>query len=155
MDPASSTDGVRVRPTADLDTARELAAAAGLEIDGDVAAPLALWEAYDRQRLLGVVSLDEKAGVPVVGWIAVAESARGRGLGRLLLTTVEQEASRRGLRTLWATARAPGFFLCMGYEPAEAGEARDQLLAGCRDCPQLGTTCRPRAMRKTLVVPGA
>lgn len=142
-----------MRPTADRAAARELAVAAGLEVDGDVAAPLALWGAYDGRRLVGVVSLDEKAGLPVVGWIAVAESARGRGVGRMLLTTVEDEGRRRGLRMLWATARASAFFRTMGYEPVDAGEEREHLLAGCRDCAQLGATCRPRAMRKRLAEP--
>ncbi len=144
-----------MHPTADHAAARELAVGAGLEVSEHPAPPLALWGAYDGRRLVGVVSLDEDAGLPVIGWIAVAESARGRGLGRLLLATVEDEARRRGIRTLWVTARAPGFYLSMGYGLVEAGEEQEQLLAGCRDCPQLGTICRPRAMSKRLAGPEA
>jgi N-acetylglutamate synthase-like GNAT family acetyltransferase len=139
-----------VRPTADHSAARKLAAAAGLDVSPEGTPPQALWGAYDGPRLVGVVSLDEEEGLLVVGWMAVAESERGRGLGRRLLAAAEEEARRRGASTLWATARAPGFFLARGFEPVPAGRDRGLLLAGCRDCPQNGTSCRPQAVRKAL-----
>jgi N-acetylglutamate synthase-like GNAT family acetyltransferase len=145
----AGADRIQVRPRPDFTAALALAGAAGLEVSADAHEPLALWGAYDGGRLAGVVSLDEDAGLPVVGWIAVDERYRGRRLGERLLLTVEREARRRGVVTLWATARAPGFFLSMGYELAP-GEEQDQLLAGCRDCPQHGTSCRPRAVCKRL-----
>jgi N-acetylglutamate synthase-like GNAT family acetyltransferase len=150
-----ATPAVRVRRTADVAGARALALAAGLEVSDDETRPLALWGAYAGGRLVGVVSLDEDGGLPVIGWIAVAESQRGRGVGRLLLGTVEEEARRRGLGALWATARAPGFFLGNGYRQAETGEERELLLAGCRACPQLGSACRPQAVCKSLAAQDA
>lgn len=143
-----------VRRGVELRAAIELAVAAGLETSPDAPEPLALWGAYDGVRLAGVVSLDELGGLAVVGWLAVAESDRGRGLGRLLLAAAEEEARRGGVPALWATARAPGFFLAHGFELVPAGAERELLLGDCRDCPQLGTTCRPQAVRKVLAATG-
>jgi N-acetylglutamate synthase-like GNAT family acetyltransferase len=150
VDGVTSADEIEVRRGGDFAAAFALAEAAGLEVSADAAEPLVLWSAWDGELAAGVVTLDEDAGLLVVGWIAVAEPYRGRGLGERLLFTAEQEARERGVGTLWATARAPGFFLARGYELATAGEEPEALLAGCRDCPQRGVTCRPQAVRKQL-----
>jgi len=150
MDGVTSADEMEVRRGGDFSAAFALAEAAGLEVSADATEPLVLWSAWDGEHMAGVVTLDEDAGLLVVGWIAVAEPYRGRGLGERLLRAAEHEARERGEGTLWATARAPGFFLAMGYELATAGEEQEALLAGCRDCPQRGVTCRPQAVRKEL-----
>ena len=86
-----------------------------------------------------------------MGRIAVSREYRGSGLGRRLLTTLEAEVLRAGLTELWATARAPGFFLAMGYAVVAEGRERDLLLSECLSCGQYGKECRPQAVRKTFV----
>jgi N-acetylglutamate synthase-like GNAT family acetyltransferase len=153
MDHSGESGRTVIRTCSDFRAALALAAAAGLEVSPDAAEPLALWGAYRGGQLVGVVSLDDHEGLPVVGWIAVTEAERGRGLGERLLAAVEREARRRGAGTLWATARTPGFFLALGYEPVDAGEERERLLADCEGCPQLSESCRPRAVRRLLGPP--
>ncbi len=87
------------------------------------------------------------------GWPS-PRGRRGRGLGTRLLAQLEDEARSRGVRCLWATARAPGFFLHHGYEAKDEGPEAEVLLANCPACDQYGTTCRPRAVRKTLAAGG-
>jgi N-acetylglutamate synthase-like GNAT family acetyltransferase len=136
-----------IRPTDDHDSVRRLGVAAGLE---DV--PLrderlaGLWAAYDEERMVGAVALERVGRRHVVAWLWVAEGFRNRGLGGRLLETVDAEARRRGLAELWATARAPEFFLRHGYAVVPEGPVRDLLLAACADCPQRGSTCRPEAV---------
>jgi N-acetylglutamate synthase-like GNAT family acetyltransferase len=108
-----------------------------------------MWGAFAGERMIGTVSLDDFKGLPVVGRIALSPSYRGKGLGRRLLSALEEEAQGRGLTELWATARAPGFFVSMGFSIVGDGRERDLLLSECRACPQYGRECRPQAVRKT------
>ena len=141
---------VEIRRSEDFAAALALAREAQLEVAADAAEPLALWGAYDGERLIGVVTLAAESDVPLVEWIAVRDGYRGRGIASRLLAVAEHEACRRGETTLWATARAPAFFTAAGYEVVASGEEREQLLADCRDCPQRDAACRPEAVRKTL-----
>jgi GNAT superfamily N-acetyltransferase len=134
----------------DLQAALALAREAHLEVSASPQPPLAMWGAFDGDRMVGTVSLDDCQGLPVVGRIAVSRFYRGRGLGKRLLTALEEEARRRTLTELWATARAPGFFISMGFSAVGDGRERDLLLSECRACPQYGTDCRPQAMRRTV-----
>ena len=80
--------------------------------------------------MVGTVSLEDYRGLPVVGRIAVSQAYRESGLGRRLLTTLEGEARRRRLTELWATARAPGFFVAMGYSVVAIGKERRPAAVG-------------------------
>ena len=110
-----------------------------------------MWGAFVGERMVGTISLDEYKGLPVVGRIAVSQAYRGSGLGGRLLATLEVEARRRGLAELWATARAPGFFVARGYSVVAEGAERDLLLSECFACGQYAKECQPQAVRKTLV----
>ena len=146
---ARSMDSLIIARTDDLDAAVALAREARLEVSASPEPPLAMWGAFDGDRMIATVSLDVFGGLPVVGRIAVSRAYRGKGLGRRLLTALEKEAQRRGLTELWATARAPDFFVSMGFSVVSDGPERDLLLAECRACAQYGTECRPQAVRKT------
>ena len=101
--------------------------------------------------MVGTVSLEDYRGLPVVGRIAVSQAYRGSGLGGRLLITLEGEARQRRLRELWATSRAPGFFVATGYSVVAMGEERDLLLSECFTCGQYGREGHPQAVRKTFV----
>ncbi len=143
-------DSFSIRRSDDLGAALALAREAQLEVSASAEPPLAMWGVFDGDRMVGTVSLEDYRGLTVVGRVAVAQDDRGSGLGRRLLTTLEDEARRRGLRKLWATARAPGFFVSMGFSVIADGSERDLLLSECGDCPQYRTDCNPQAVRKTL-----
>jgi N-acetylglutamate synthase-like GNAT family acetyltransferase len=141
-----------VRPTSDLDELRRLGVEAGLEggcddIDGAVAA----WGAFEDGRMIGGVTLETYAGLHVVNWLSVSEGYRGRGVGARLLAHLESEAVDLGIGELWATARAPGFFMRRGYSVAGGGGEREALLPGCDACAQYEVTCNPKIVRKALV----
>jgi predicted GNAT family N-acyltransferase len=52
-----------------------------------------------------------------IGRLAVIDDARGKGLGKLLLESLETEARRRGMRevTLGAQVHARAFYEALGY----------------------------------------
>ena len=139
-----------IRRSDDLAAALALARAAHLEIAAVPTHPRAMWAAFDDDRMVGTVSLDQCGGLPVVGRIAIEDGYRGAGLGRRLLAAVEDEARSRSQTTLWATARAPGFFTAMGYAVVEDGPQRTLLLADCAQCERFGRDCHPEAVCKTL-----
>ena len=146
---ARSMNSLIIAHSDDLDAALSLAREAHLEVSASPEPPLAMWGAFYGDRMIGTVSLDAIGGLPVVGRIALSRAYRGKGLGRRLLTALEEEALRRGLTELWATARAPGFFVSMGFSVVGDGRERDLLLSECDACPQYGNECRPQAVRKT------
>jgi N-acetylglutamate synthase-like GNAT family acetyltransferase len=148
---AKSTDTFIIAPSDDHAAALALAKAAHLEVAETSEQPLAMWGAFADGLMVGTISLDTYKGLPVVGRIAVSQAYRGSGLGRRLLDALEGEARRRGLTELWATARAPGFFLAMGYSVVADGGERDLLLSECLTCDQYGTECQPRAVHRVLV----
>jgi N-acetylglutamate synthase-like GNAT family acetyltransferase len=141
---------IAIRRSDDFAAALELAREARLEVTADAPQPLALWGAYDGDRLIGVVTLAAAGDLPIVEWVAVRDGHRRRGVAGRLLAALEEEARRRAETALWATARAPAFFVAAGYEIVDSGEERERLLAHCRDCPQRETTCRPEVVRKAL-----
>ena len=148
---ARSTDTLIIAPSDDYAAALALAKAAHLEIADTPAQPLAMWGAFADGRMVGTISLDTYKGLSVVGRIAVSQAYRGGGLGRRLLDALEAEARRRGLTELWATARAPGFFVARGYSVIAEGKERDLLLSECFTCGQYATECRPQAVRRQFV----
>ena len=60
-----------------------------------------------------------------IGRLAVIDDVRGRGLGKLLLQSLEEEARRRGMRevTLGAQVHARAFYERLGY--SASGEVFD------------------------------
>jgi N-acetylglutamate synthase-like GNAT family acetyltransferase len=145
-----SETGVEIRVMHDVGAAVELGTRAGLaEMEGDLNDVQVLWGAYAGQVLIGMAALHRRLGLDLVGWLAVDEDRRGRGVGTRLLAELEAEARRREIDTLWATARVPGFYQALGYQTRADGAAQT-LLAGCPACSQYGTTCYPQAVSKVL-----
>jgi N-acetylglutamate synthase-like GNAT family acetyltransferase len=145
--------GIEIRRTDDVEVALKLGSQAGLaEMGDDLEGMEALWGAFEDDVLIGVVDLRSRRGLGVVGWLAVSEDHRGCGLGGCLLAELESEAVRRGVTDLWATARAPGFFLVRGYAAKDEGREPRDLQADRTACSQCGITCTRRAVRKALRV---
>jgi amino-acid N-acetyltransferase len=142
---------VIIGPLDDLAAMRRLGVACGLEDEGrDDEGILAAWGAFDGDRLVGSICLERQLDLDTVNWMAVDEDYRRRGIAAALYAELERAALERGMRRLWVTARAPGFFLIQGFEPVSSGPERDALLGGCLDCAQYGRECRPEALTKPL-----
>ena len=72
-------------------------------------------------EILGVVKLDEKApGVGNISHLAVASAHQHKGIGKLLVETVENRARERGFKALGAMSRvtATAYFEKHGYHIA-------------------------------------
>lgn len=90
-------------------------------------------------EVLGVVKLYEKSpGIGNVSHLAVAPEAQRRGIGRVLLNTVEQRARERGMTVLSSMSRvtATAYFEKWGYH-----------VVGL-PAPHLGTTSLVRMEKK-------
>ena len=85
----------------------------------------------EKQNVIGVAKLYERsAGVGYVSHLAVAVEHQHKGIGQLLMKTVEQRAHERGFKTLGAMTRvtATSYFEKVGFH-----------IAGM-PAPHLGTT---------------
>jgi N-acetylglutamate synthase-like GNAT family acetyltransferase len=89
----------------DLETTRHFAAIHQGRVVGCATLLLNEWEGKEAWQLRGM---------------AVDESVRGRGVGRLLIEAMEREAGASGVRTMWCNARveAIGFYRRAGWEVA-------------------------------------
>jgi GNAT superfamily N-acetyltransferase len=140
-----------VVPLDDLAAMHRLGAACGIEDDGrSDDGVLAAWGAFVGDRLVGALCLQRQGELDTPNWLAVDHGYRRRGLAAALYVELEREAVARGIARLWVTARAPGFFLAQGFEPAAPGPERDTLLGSCPRCAQYGRRCTPEALTKRL-----
>ena len=117
--------GVTIAPSTDVEAIRRLGIAAGLEDTGREGERFAAaWLAHDAEPGVPWARWRSRrcGGLDLVDWMSVDEGARGRGVGARLLRALEDEARARGVRRLYATARAPGFFLANGYVELPDGE---------------------------------
>jgi N-acetylglutamate synthase-like GNAT family acetyltransferase len=142
---------VEIKPLVDFDALRRLGIEAGLDAGDDRDEDIRVaWGAHVADDLVGGVALEYLADLYLVTWLSVRSDSRGKGIGRQLLRAVEAEAARRSASDLWATARAPGFFMRAGYTVAGGGPERELLLPACNDCEQYLDTCHPKIVKKAI-----
>jgi len=140
---------IELRSTDDFEGIRKLALASGLE-DGTFDGIAAAFGLYSGEELVGCAALKQVEDRFSVEWLAVADCMRNRGLGSRLIRKVEDEARTRGARTLWALARAPGFFQAIGFRLVRADETGGPTLANCAKCAQFRKTCNPAIVVRSL-----
>jgi amino-acid N-acetyltransferase len=71
-------------------------------------------------RLLACAALREYSpSLAELVSVAVARTAHGRGLGRMVVAAVERLAVKRGFASIFAHTLAPSFFESIGYTPVE------------------------------------
>jgi amino-acid N-acetyltransferase len=101
----------------DLAAVRSLLDAAGLpSSDLSAATPVQLWLVRDGDRVLGAVGLESFGTTGLLRSLVVSEDARGRGLGGVLVTSLERFARAAGIGELvLLTQTAEAFFAGRGY----------------------------------------
>jgi amino-acid N-acetyltransferase len=76
----------------------------------------------------GLVGLELYGADALLRSLAVAENARGKGLGSTLIDHAEQYAASKGVRSLYLlTTTAEGFFKRLGYERIERSNAPSSI----------------------------
>ena len=68
--------------------------------------------------------------------LAVDGSARGAGIGTLLVNELERRARRDGYEKLCAFTHAPGYFIGMGFSIVPHLWLHEKLSTDCVTCPQ-------------------
>ena len=76
-----------------------------------------LWLASDCDGLLGLVMLSPHSKGGHLDNLAVAPSARGRGIGQQLVQALLQTVSQEGQAMVSLTTRIPNFFSPFGFQP--------------------------------------
>jgi amino-acid N-acetyltransferase len=93
--------------------------------------------AYDGQQLVGCGALHFYS--PTVGEarsLAVAESHKTHGIGRLVVDSLLREAKAYGLDSVFAFTYVPGFFAKVGFREVERGELPLKAWKDCLRCPK-------------------
>jgi amino-acid N-acetyltransferase len=81
--------------------------------------------------------------------LAVDPTLKTRGLGRLIVDALEQEAIENDLHALFAFTYVPGFFRKLGFRAVEGGELPLKVWKDCLRCPKF-QRCDEIAMLKAL-----
>ena len=76
-----------------------------------------LWLATDGDALVGLVMLSPHSKGGHLDNLAVAPSARGRGIGQQLVQALLQAVCREGPAMVSLTTRLPSFFSTFGFQP--------------------------------------
>ncbi|MDE3196174.1 MAG: N-acetyltransferase [Acidobacteriota bacterium] len=93
--------------------------------------------AYDGNKLAGCGALHFYS--PTVGEVrslAVAETHKTHGIGRLVVEALVYEAKLYGLDAVFAFTYVPGFFAKVGFNEVERGELPLKAWKDCLRCPK-------------------
>jgi amino-acid N-acetyltransferase len=105
---------------------------------------------YQADQLLGCAALHFYT--PAAGEVrslAVTPEAKGHGIGRLLVESLEAEARSYKLDAIFAFTYVTGFFARLGFREIERGELPLKAWKDCLRCPKF-QCCDEVAMLKTL-----
>lgn len=138
-----------LRETSDFSAMVSLAKESGLESE-HLAGVVSAFGFYLDDKLVGCAALKKTDSLFMVECLAVAESMRGKGLGRSLVARIEKEAEVNGAKKIWAIARQPKFFERIGYRVISASDPDAPRNDDCRTCPQFGKSCSPAIVVKDL-----
>lgn len=91
--------------------------------------------ADERGRVLACGALREYSpSVAEVAAIAVSRDAHGQGLGRVVVSAVEQLARRRGIEEVFALTLTPPFFAALGYDVVDKTLYPEKVRRDCAGC---------------------
>ncbi len=102
-------------------------------LSADLADPGRLFFRFEADSLVGYGGLEGEGADRLLRSIVILADRRGHGLGRTLVTTLEQQARNRGVERLHLlTTTAASFFRALGYTDADRGAA-PQAVAASRE----------------------
>jgi amino-acid N-acetyltransferase len=106
--------------------------------------------AYSGSRLLGCGALHFYSPTSAeVRSLAVDPSVKTRGVGRVIVEALEQEALENDLHALFAFTYVPEFFRKVGFREVERGELPLKVWKDCLRCPKF-QCCDEIAVVKAL-----
>lgn len=112
----------RARET-DLAATRSMLEDAGLPV-ADLSATHLVFAAEADGRVLGAIGLEEFGEIGLLRSLVVATDARASGIGRDLVTALEDDVRGRGMRELWLlTIDADAWFQRHGYASRDRVDA--------------------------------
>lgn len=82
--------------------------------------------------------------------LAVSPQLKTRGIGRVVIEALEEEAVDQGLHAIFAFTYVPGFFRKLGFSEVERGELPLKAWKDCLRCPKF-QCCDEIPMLKALV----
>jgi N-acetylglutamate synthase-like GNAT family acetyltransferase len=86
-------------------------------------------------ELLACGALKEYSpSVAEVAAIAVSKAAHGKGLGRAIVTAVEELARKRGIYDVFALTLQPEFFAAIGYQRVDRARYPEKIRRDCLSC---------------------
>ena len=125
---------VQIRPSRadDLEFANALLTQAGLPVDDLEAGKLAFTAECD-EAIQGVIGIESFGDAALLRSLVIAEPARGKGVGQLLVSALEVASAETGVAEMWLlTIDADGWFSRLGYKvrdragaPASIRETRE------------------------------
>ena len=101
-------------------------------------------------RLLGCGALKEYSpSLAEVASLAVSSEAHGRGIGRRVVSALEELAVQRGIGELFALTLTPAFFDAVGYAVVSRARFPEKIARDCTGCARR-TACDEICVAKTL-----
>lgn len=86
-------------------------------------------------ELLACGALKEYSpSVAEVAAIAVSREAHGKGLGRAIVSAVEDLARKRGIHDVFALTLQPEFFAAIGYQRVDRARYPEKIRRDCLGC---------------------
>jgi amino-acid N-acetyltransferase len=82
--------------------------------------------------------------------LAVAESAKGKGVGRMLVTAAVQQAGQMCIEKVFALTLDPQFFEKLGFERVDTDKLPMKVWSDCARCPKQ-QDCDEIAVIKTVL----
>ena len=154
MTEATAMAGATVRPARpeDLTAIEELLTASGLPVEGVAEALHTFFVAEADDALVGVAGLEVCCDNALLRSVAVEPTWRSRGLGRVLVTRVIEDAEARGIQGLYLlTMTAERYFPSFGFRQIARDDVPDDVRATAEfrgACPASATVmARTRATR--------
>jgi amino-acid N-acetyltransferase len=104
----------------------------------------------ERRRILACGALKEYSpSVAEVAAIAVAPEAQGLGLGRRIVSAVEDLARKRGIPEVFALTLEPRFFDALGYLRVDRARYPEKIRRDCIGCARR-FACNETCFARTL-----
>ena len=105
----------------------------------------------ERGQVLGCGAIKEYSpSLAEVAAIAVSPEAQGLGLGRRIVTAVEDLARKRGIPEVFALTLEPPFFEALGYQRVDRARFPEKIRRDCIGCSRrfaCNETCFAKPLR--------